>query len=105
MYEATYYYVVAEGVIICSTTSASQAVTVLYCLFFIFNMEFPQKAGHTWEFLQRYFFQNNPEEGSKNPKKKVQFGNATARVNSFIRDVVRYQLNEVNLEEEEADDL
>ncbi|KAK3915709.1 Cell death activator CIDE-3 [Frankliniella fusca] len=105
IYEATCYYVVAEHRILSASSLASEAVTVLYCLFYIFNMAFPSQLGHTWEFLQRYFFKNNPEDGSKNPKKKVHFQNLTARVNSLLRAVMQCKLGLNSEEDDDGDEL
>jgi len=95
MYEGINHYVVAENTLISAHAKASEAITIVYCLHFLFNMEYPKQLGNSWDFMQRFLFKNNPdpEEGSKNPKRK-RSENMAGPVATFMRDVLRYNTYE-----------
>ncbi|XP_071854825.1 uncharacterized protein [Apostichopus japonicus] len=49
------------------------AMTMLFAMFFILNIEYPSKGATLMEFIQRCFVGLNPEKGRKTPKSKKSY--------------------------------
>ncbi|XP_048019935.1 uncharacterized protein LOC125251074 [Megalobrama amblycephala] len=78
----------------------THALAVFFASYYVFNMEYPEEAATTLEFIQRFFVRINPEHSkctskvqvSKKTGKVVQRKNESLspHVASFIRDFIEY---------------
>ncbi|MEQ2238625.1 hypothetical protein ILYODFUR_035064 [Ilyodon furcidens] len=62
-----------EGEIVSEGTQPTflAGLGALFATFFVFNLEYPEEATCTLEFIQRWFLGLNPERGTKAAKGKV----------------------------------
>nr|XP_039273670.1 sterile alpha motif domain-containing protein 3-like [Styela clava] len=69
------FYVIAEREVVCSCRSFFEAVAFQFASFYVFNIEYPNKALLTFDFIQRFFGDINPS-GTKSKKSKGKDVNA-----------------------------
>nr|XP_039268070.1 putative heat shock 70 kDa protein 7 [Styela clava] len=69
------FYVIAEREVVCSCRSFFEAVAFQFASFYVFNIEYPNKASLTFDFIQRFFGDINPS-GTKSKKSKGKDVNA-----------------------------
>ncbi|XDV33478.1 hypothetical protein PO909_003877 [Leuciscus waleckii] len=92
-----------EGRVVLQLSDCSEftsALAVLFASYYVFNMEYPEEAATTLEFIQRFFIRINPEHSKCNSKVQIsrRTGKVVQRKNeslnphvaSFIRDFIEY---------------
>lgn len=62
------YAVYAEKILIMEETSFLEALKILFCSYFNFNMKYPINCSSTLEFIQRYMLKIHPDRGSRSSK-------------------------------------
>ncbi|XP_048245216.1 uncharacterized protein LOC124118583 [Haliotis rufescens] len=68
---AEQFMVLVDGrVLVKRMTSFISSLAVLFGSYYVFNIQYPASAVATLEFMQRCFFEINPDKGSKANKKK-----------------------------------
>lgn len=62
------FYLYIENLLIEKTYCFYEALQILMSVYYIFNMEYPKNSTCTLEFVQRYFLNIHPTDGSKSRK-------------------------------------
>lgn len=87
----TKFYIAMEGKILLNNTSCHdfmEALRIVFCLYFIFNLMYPKDLSLTLEMIQRYYVKHHPDYGTKSSKKS----SSKKKVIAFINKLAKIQL-------------
>ncbi|XP_047129716.2 uncharacterized protein LOC105849988 [Hydra vulgaris] len=94
-FESEYFYVLIEKKLSYTFTDALSAVSVLFAIYYVMNMQYDPNVFATLEFIQRYMVDYNPENVKNNAKGKKPGTVVCPRVLTLIRELNSYSLNSV----------
>lgn len=66
-------------------TTFFEALRVVFCLYFNFNLMYPKILSVTMEMVQRYYFKHHPDFGTKSNKKSTSKKKVIALINKLSK--------------------
>ena len=53
---ASSFHIIVEGQMMCKVTEFTEAVPLMFALFYVFNISYPKELASTLHYLQKYVF-------------------------------------------------